>query len=93
MGSYELMIILRPDIDPTDNKKRDSILEKLLGADAKYIKETVSMGKKRLAYEIDKNHEGVYNLVKLEAPHLEAGLMRKQAKLMPEIVRFLLLSV
>jgi small subunit ribosomal protein S6 len=93
MRKYELMTIMHADTDPTDTKKRDSILAKLLGDDVKYVTKTESMGKKKLAYPINKKDEGVYCLTNLEAPAIQGSLITKNAKLMPEVVRFMLIEV
>jgi small subunit ribosomal protein S6 len=93
MRKYELMLITDPANDPTDNKKRDQIIAKLLGTDIGFIRETTTIGKKKLAYEINKFKEGIYCLIKLEADKLNMSQMRKQAKMMPEIIRFMLVAV
>jgi small subunit ribosomal protein S6 len=93
MRKYELMVILNPEIDPTDTKKIDVISQKFLGNDFKYIKSKNIWGKKALAYEINHLKEGVYVLYNLEAPLIDIKQISKQVKLMTEIVRYSLILV
>ncbi|MFC1646749.1 30S ribosomal protein S6 [Patescibacteria group bacterium] len=89
MRAYELMLVFDPAVDPSDTKKINSLVEKFLGENAKFIKNTEIIGKKKLRYSINKNMEGVYALVTLEASSIDTVHMVKQDKLMTEIVRFL----
>jgi ribosomal protein S6 len=84
------MVMLMPDIDPTDSKKIDAILVKMLGVDKKALKETTIIGKKTLEYEIRKQTQAVYVLAKLEAESIKAGDIQKVVKLMPEVLRYML---
>jgi small subunit ribosomal protein S6 len=90
MREYELMIVMRPEIDPTDSKKVGNIVAKMLGSQAKTIITTEIIGKKRLAYIIQKCIEGIYVLVTLKTEHIEMQSVEKQVKLMPEIIRHLI---
>jgi small subunit ribosomal protein S6 len=90
MREYEFILILTPAIDAGDTKKIDTLVAKLFGAQSKAIKSTEVMGKKKLSYPINKEHEGVYVLLKLSADRIDAGKIGKQVKLMPEIMRYML---
>jgi ribosomal protein S6 len=90
MQKYEFMVMLMPDIDPTDSKKIDAIIVKMLGENKKAHKETIIIGKKPLAYEIRKQSQAVYVLAKLEAESIKAGDIQKVVKLMPEVLRYML---
>jgi small subunit ribosomal protein S6 len=93
MKKYELMVILNPVIDPTDTKKIDGIVQKILGNEAKYIKTKNIWGKKPLAYEIHHFKEGIYILYTLEAPKIDIMHIGKQAKMMTDIIRYSLISI
>ena len=93
MRQYEFMVMLMPDVDPTDSKKIESILGKMLGAHKKALKETTVIGKKTLAYEIRKQTQAVYVLAKLESESIKAGDIEKNVKLMPEVLRHMLTIV
>jgi len=84
------MVMLMPDIDPTDSKKIDGILSKMLGGDKKSLKEMTVIGKKTLEYEIRKQTQAVYVIAKIESESIKAGDIQKTVKLMPEVLRYML---
>jgi len=60
MRSYELMIIIKPDLPESEVKKvTDKVKEYLTKKTAKKVKEDI-WGKRNLAYKIDKYSEGYY---------------------------------
>ena len=84
---YELMIVLRPDYGIEEKPIRD-LIGKLIG-DRK-IKECTVMGKKRLAYPIKKQTEGVYAVAILTGSPMNIGAFEKQIKMGNDVLRFLL---
>ncbi len=86
--AYELMVVVRSDVEGSD-KKHQEIVKKLLG-DGVTIKEVKSLGKKQLAYPIKKQTEAVYLLADVEAEALKLDEINKRSKLDDEILRFLL---
>lgn len=87
--AYELMVVLRPDFDGENTKKREEIVKKLLGGNI-VLKELASLGKKQLAYPIKKQLEGFYLLAQVEAEALKLGEIDKRAKLDDVVLRYLL---
>jgi len=84
---YEVMVVLRPDFSPEEKAVR-SLVEKLIG-DRK-IKELTIMGKKRLAYPIKKQTEGMYVVATVTGAPMNVGALEKQIKLGTDVLRFLL---
>jgi small subunit ribosomal protein S6 len=84
---YELMLVLRPDFGVEEKSVR-GLVEKLI-ADRK-IKELTVMGKKRLAYPIKKQTEGVYVVTTFTGDSVNIGAFEKQVKLGADVLRFLL---
>lgn len=84
---YELMLVLRPDFGVEEKQARD-LIEKLIG-DRK-IKDLTIMGKKRLAYPIKKQTEGVYVVATFTGKAMDIGAFEKQIKLGTDVLRFLL---
>lgn len=93
MRKYELVVILNPSVDPTDAKKVDGIIRKLLGTDFRYVIKLTVIGKKQLAYEIKGYQDGVYVEVILEAPKIDNKEINKQTRLMSDIIRYSLILV
>lgn len=78
MHPYELMVILDPAIDErTVAPSMDKFLGVIRNAEG-VIENTDIWGKRRLAYEIDKNTEGIYVVVNFTAtPEATAELDRQ----------------
>jgi len=67
MRRYELMIILDPNLD---ERTVAPSLENFLGVvrnDGGSVEKVDIWGKRRLAYDIDKNAEGIYAVINLQA--------------------------
>jgi small subunit ribosomal protein S6 len=92
---YELMLVLRPDFGlpagkaGVEEKPVRDLIEKLIG-DRK-IKDLTIMGKKRLAYPIKKQTEGVYAVATFTGKAMDIGALEKQIKLGTDVLRFLLI--
>lgn len=63
MQSYEVMFIFRPELNEEDQKGLLAELENLLKENESEIQDSQSMGKRALAYEINKQKEGIYHLM------------------------------
>ena len=61
MRTYEMMFILKPDLSEDDFVEARERLQKII-ADfgGEFVKELDGWGKKRLAYSIQDNSEGIY---------------------------------
>lgn len=83
------MLILMPSFEGENERKREDIIKKLLG-DKVTVREITSWGKRQLAYPIKKQTEGIYLLAMIDADSLVVGEVEKQARLMPDVLRYLL---
>ncbi|KUG57073.1 30S ribosomal protein S6 [Serinicoccus chungangensis] len=91
MRQYELMIILDPE---TDERTLQPTLEKMLAVvpkDGGTIDEIDVMGRRRLAYEIKKQAEGIYAVVNLTAEPATAKELDRQLGLNESVLRTKLL--
>ena len=67
MNKYEMMFIVRPDMEEAEIKKTADNMKKVLtDAKAKIVEEK-AMGQRELAYEINKFNTGYYYLFVVEA--------------------------
>ena len=92
---YELMLVLRPDFLPAqaggvDEKPIKDLVTKLIG-DHKLTALTV-LGKKRLAYPIKKQVEGIYAVAQFAGAPLKVVDLEKQTKLGKDYLRYLLIG-
>jgi small subunit ribosomal protein S6 len=67
MRNYEIMYIVRPNLEEAAIKETVERFNKILTDNGAEVTETEEMGKKRLAYEIEDFTEGFYVLLKLNA--------------------------
>lgn len=88
MRQYELMLVLVPSFDATDEKKAGELVKLLVGNAT--VQSLTMIGKKRLAYPIRKQTEGVYVLVSLAAEGLKTSDIERQTQLGTDVLRFLL---
>lgn len=86
---YELMLVLAPDFGVEEKPIKD-LVTKLVG-DRK-IESLSVLGKKRLAYPIKKQEEGVYALATVAGAAMHVVELEKQMKLGTEILRYLLIA-
>jgi small subunit ribosomal protein S6 len=84
---YELMVILDPNIEES---QVSSTLEKFLKGvkDAGGSVDKIDVwGRRRLAYEIEKNSEGVYAVVDLQSEPAPVAEMDRQLRLNESVLR------
>lgn len=66
MNKYEIMFIVRPDVDENARKETVQGLEKALTGNKATITLSKELGQKELAYEIKKCKSGFYYLYNIE---------------------------
>lgn len=94
MRNYEIMFIVRPDVD--ENVVRNTVknLEKILTDRKAKITLSKELGQKEFAYEIKKFKSGFYFLYNIEANDDEAiREFDRVAKLDETVVRHLVLNL
>lgn len=69
MTNYEIMFIVKPDLEEAAIKKEAENLKKVLTDRKCNINEEKAMGQKELAYEMNKYENGYYFLYVVEATH------------------------
>ena len=72
MRNYEIMFIVRPDVEETTVKNTVKALEKVLTDRKAKITLSKELGQKEFAYEINKFKSGFYFLYNIEANNDEA---------------------
>lgn len=86
---YETMYILRPDlgeeqVEQAVNKYQNILREQ--GADNIEIQ---NRGKRRLAYEINRNRDGIYIQMNYTGPGAAIAPMERAMRLSEEVIRYL----
>lgn len=91
--SYEMMYIVRPDLseDRTTeviNKYRD-----MLAANGATDQQIQVLGKRRLAYPIDRHNDGIYVQVNYKAQGNQVAVVERNMRLSEEVIRYLTLKL
>ncbi len=89
MRDYELMVIIRPEVEVTEKSARE-IVEKMVNKMTATITSLTIWGKRQLAYPIEKASEGTYVLVTLQALSLKSDVLEKETRMGSAVLRFLL---
>lgn len=88
MNKYESVIIINPNVEEETIKALIDRFSALINNDGK-LEKVDELGKKKLAYEIDKNKEGFYVVFEFDAnPSLIAELERNY-RIADEVIKFI----
>ena len=91
MNEYEIMFIVKPDLEETAIKNEAESLKKVLtNLEAKIVEEK-AMGQRELAYEIKKYKNGYYFLFVVEGSHEAVKEFDRLAGINENILRHLII--
>ena len=93
MNKYEIMFIVRPDMEETEIKKTAESMKKVLTEKNAKILEEKSMGQRELAYEIKKFNTGYYYLFIVEANKAAEQEFNRVARINENVIRHLIVKV
>ena len=92
MNKYESVVIINPSVDEEGVK---SLVEKFTGLinnDGK-VEKVDELGKKRLAYEVQKNKEGYYVVFYFEANTNLISELERNYRITDEVIKFMTVRV
>ena len=90
---YEAMFILRADLAEEPLKKLIAQIEEAIIKAGGKVEISQPWGRRRLAYPIGKQKEGVYHLVDFTCPSLAIDQIKQAYRLNEQIVRTMILSI
>ncbi len=94
MSKYEIMVIIRADIEEDARKKTVKALEKSLTDNKANITLSKELGQKEFAYIIKKMKSGYYYLYNIEAKNDKAiKEFDRVAQINENVIRHLILSI
>lgn len=93
MTKYEIMFIVRPDMEEAEIKNTAEAMKKVLTDAKANILEEKSMGQKELAYEINKYNTGYYYLLVVEASKEAEQEFNRVARINENLLRHLIVKV
>jgi small subunit ribosomal protein S6 len=92
LESYEMMYILRPDLGEELVDQAIAKYETLLREQGGEQIEIQHRGRRRLAYEIQRQREGIYVQMNYQAPGSHVAVLERAMRLSEEVIRYLTLK-
>ena len=93
MNKYEIMFIVRPDMEETEIKAVAEEMKKVLTDGKATIVEEKSMGQRELAYEVKKFNTGYYFLYVVEASSEVIDEFDRVVRINEKVIRHLIVNV
>ena len=91
--TYELMFIVRPDMTEEDLDKLLAMLQSIVPASGGSIVKVDKMGKRRLAYVVQRFHEGIYVLLLVEGGGAVVHELERRLRVTEQVIKFLTVRV
>lgn len=88
MNKYETVFIINPNVEDAKVKELIEKFSSLINNDGK-VESVEEMGKKKLAYEIQKNSEGLYVLINFEAAPTLIKELERVYRITDEVIKFI----
>ena len=92
MNKYETIFIINPNVEDAGVKELIQKFSNLINNDGK-VESVEELGKKKLAYEIKKNSEGIYVLINFEAAPTLIKELERVYRITDEIIKFMTVKV
>ena len=92
MSKYESVIIINPNVDEEGIKALVQKFTNLINSDGK-VEKADELGKRRLAYEINKNKEGYYVVFYFEANTSLIAELERNYRITDEVIKFMTIKV
>lgn len=92
MRKYELMYIIRPNIEDEAKKALVERFDSILTENGAEIIESKEWGKRRLAYEINDFRDGYYHIVNVNAEPAAVEEFSRLARINEDIIRHIVVK-
>lgn len=92
MKKYEIMYIIRPNIEDEAKKTVVERFDNVLATQGAEVIESKDWGKRRLAYEIEDFRDGFYRLVTVNASPEAVQEFDRLAKISGDIIRHIVIK-
>lgn len=93
MAKYEIMFIVRPDLEKEATAKVVKDFEKVLTGKKANILSSKELGGQELAYEINGHKTGYYYLINVEADNEAINEFNRLATLSEDIIRHIVIKL
>lgn len=92
MNKYESVVIINPNVDEEGIKTLVSRFTDIINNDGK-LEKAEELGKRKLAYEINKNKEGFYVVFYFEANTSLIAELERNYRITDEVMKFMTIRV
>jgi small subunit ribosomal protein S6 len=89
MRNYEIMFIVNPNATEEEIDKINSQIEGVITSGGGKIQKIEKMGKRRLAYEVDRNREGHYVLFAIEGNGTIVRECERRLRVIDAVIKYL----
>ena len=89
MNKYELAVVVSAKIEDEDRAATIEKVKEYITRFGGTVTEVEEWGKKKLAYEIQKMHEGFYYCVRFEADATCPAEVERRIRIMENVIRYL----
>ncbi len=87
--SYEVMFIVRPDVEDADIEKIIETFSGYVTTGGGMVKQVEKMGRRRLAYTVNKFNDGFYILLIVEAPASLISEIERRLRVSEQVIKFI----
>ncbi len=91
--TYEVMYIVRPDVEEADLDKLIEGFEKNVTDGGGQVKSTEKMGRRRLAYTVRKFNDGFYVLMTILAEGSLVGEIERRLRVSEQVIKFITVRI
>lgn len=92
MNKYESVIIVNPNVDEEGIKVLEKKFTDIINNDGK-LEKIDNLGKRKLAYEVKKNNEGIYLVLTFEANANLIEELQRNYRITDEVIKFIVIKI
>ena len=92
MNKYESVIIVNPNVDEKGIKALEKKFTDIINNDGK-LEKIDNLGKRKLAYEVKKNNEGIYLVLTFEANADLIEELQRNYRITDEVIKSIVIRI
>ena len=93
MRNYEIIFIVRPDVTEEDVDKLIAQMEGVVAGAGGQVEKVEKLGRRRLAYRVEKQREGIYVLFRLQGSGDTVKEFERRLKVIDTVIKYLTVRI
>jgi len=93
MRNYEIIFIVRPDVTEEDVDKLIAQMEGVVAGTGGQLEKVEKLGRRRLAYRVEKQREGIYVLFRLQGSGDTVKEFERRLKVLDTVIKYLTIRI